>query len=90
MFVQIFGCRVVCVDQPQFRLVGGQNEPANSSGQQRYCYSGDTEQDLEWMQSCLGDYDVTLNEQPDTALLAVQGPDAKAVFKAASGRCTGT
>lgn len=38
------------------------------------------EQDLAWMQSCIGDFDVTLNEKPELALIAVQGPKAKEVF----------
>lgn len=39
------------------------------------------EQDLAWMNDCVGDFDVALNEQADLALIAVQGPQAKAVFE---------
>ncbi len=38
------------------------------------------EQDLTWMQECIGDQKVALLERPEMALIAVQGPEAKAVF----------
>lgn len=38
------------------------------------------EQDLKWMNACIGDYDISLIERPETALIAVQGPQAKEVF----------
>ena len=38
------------------------------------------EQDLAWMNECLGAFDVSLIEQPKMALIAVQGPHSKEVF----------
>ncbi|MEX2367838.1 MAG: glycine cleavage system aminomethyltransferase GcvT, partial [Pseudohongiellaceae bacterium] len=39
--------------------------------------------DLQWMQSCSGNFDVTIVERPDLAIIAVQGPDSKEKVKAA-------
>jgi len=35
------------------------------------------DQDLAWMQAQLGEYDVTLHERPELAMLAIQGPQAR-------------
>lgn len=43
--------------------------------------------DLAWMQQQVEAYDVTLTEQPDTAIIAVQGPQALAKASAAFPDC---
>ncbi|MBH3426945.1 glycine cleavage system aminomethyltransferase GcvT [Pseudomonas alkylphenolica] len=36
------------------------------------------DKDLAWLNACTGDFKVTLNERPELAILAIQGPEARA------------
>ncbi|RWU26688.1 glycine cleavage system aminomethyltransferase GcvT [Pseudomonas alkylphenolica] len=36
------------------------------------------DKDLAWLNACAGDFNVTLNERPELAILAIQGPEARA------------
>lgn len=36
------------------------------------------DKDLAWLKACKGDFKVTLNERPELAILAIQGPEARA------------
>lgn len=66
------------------------NEPGSGEWYRLVVNCGTRDVDLNWMADCAVRFDVSLNEQPDLAMVAVQGPEARkrvaSVLSASRGR----
>lgn len=60
-------------------IVYRMTEPGTSEWFRLVVNCGTREVDLAWMVDCAVHFDVSLNEQPDLAMVAVQGPNARAL-----------